>query len=149
MQAAAWHQDPSALQFLPPGGVHSDSNSSCSSSHGRSSPNDSSQQSPAGTSSLPPRDACAASAAGAAAGGAGTAAGAASSASVSALYAVNNHFVSWISQLYPTDQEVRRIKATLEAVQQVLHGRARGALWSVSALHPVGSFSRKTALRAS
>lgn len=69
---------------------------------------------------------------------------AASRAAVSTLH---DGFDAWIDCLYPKGAETRRIRATLDAVRAVLHSRAKGQQWSVSALYPVGSFSRKTSLR--
>jgi hypothetical protein len=66
-----------------------------------------------------------------------------------AFIAVNNGFNEWLEQLYPTKQERRHMKAALNAVGDVVRSRAKQEMWSVSAVHPVGSVSRKTCLRNS
>lgn len=66
-----------------------------------------------------------------------------------AFIAVNTGFNCWLQQLYPTKQERRHMKAALDAVGEVVRSRAKQRLWSVAAVHPVGSVSRKTSLRNS
>jgi hypothetical protein len=66
-----------------------------------------------------------------------------------AFIALNKGFAEWLEQLYPTKQERRHMKAALDAVGEVVRSRAKQQMWSVSAVHPVGSVSRKTSLRNS
>jgi hypothetical protein len=65
--------------------------------------------------------------------------------------AISVGFNSWVSSLYPSQEEKPggRWGAVLQAVQEVLHMKQSGQLWSVAAIHKVGSFQRSTNLRGS
>jgi hypothetical protein len=57
---------------------------------------------------------------------------------------------SWVKQgLHPSKAECSCLGVVLDVVQQALSSKAVGEVWSVIAMHPVGSFSRKTSLRSS
>jgi len=58
-------------------------------------------------------------------------------------------FLGWLETLYPTQEEGDLMKSTLNAVGDVLRAKARGQAWSVAAVHPVGSYAKKTSLRGS
>jgi hypothetical protein len=128
------------LDFLP-------SSSSSSSSSYNSDSTDSSSDQSAGD---PPSsvDSPAASAAAAAAAEAAESEAAACRAQ-QAYISISTRFDSWVQHLHPSRDEKRRLKAVLDLVQQALASKAVSKVWSVMAMHPVGSFPKNTSLRNS
>jgi tRNA nucleotidyltransferase (CCA-adding enzyme) len=68
--------------------------------------------------------------------------------SYSATAQISQGLKEWTSQLNPTKDEQKDMKATMQAVSSVLQAICKNKTWTVQVL-PVGSNKKKTSLRGS